>query len=104
MALQHDVGGGTDPAGATTATSVEAASTPGFSAIRVQQGFQRLCAMSGVVCPLLFFGGLLSCGFLPPLRPGASAIQIAAHYQQHATGIRVRKFPITLDALIEHPS
>lgn len=88
MALKHDVGRVTDCEDGTTAMSVEAAGTSGSSAIRVQQTFQRLCAISGVVCPLLFFGGLLSCGFLPPLRPGASAIQIAAHYQQHATGIR----------------
>ena len=63
MALQHDVGGVTDREGGTTAMSVEAAGASGSSAIRVQQTFQRLCAISGVVCPLLFFGGLLFCGF-----------------------------------------
>jgi hypothetical protein len=53
-----------------------------------ERTFQRLCAISGIVCPLLFFGGLMLCRFLPPLRPGASATEIAMHYQQHATGIR----------------
>lgn len=54
-----------------------------------QMTFQRLCAIAGVVCPLLFFGAFLAAGFIPPLAPSASAAEIAAHYQSHATGIRL---------------
>jgi hypothetical protein len=54
-----------------------------------QMTFQRLCAIAGVICPLLFFGAFVAAGFIPPLAPSASAAQIAAHYQSHATGIRL---------------
>lgn len=54
-----------------------------------QMTFQRLCAIAGVICPLLFFGAFIAAGFIPPLAPSASAAQIAAHYQSHATGIRL---------------
>lgn len=87
MALQHDVDRETAGADAM-AKSTEAGRISRSSTTGVQRTFQRACAFSGIVCPLLFFGGLLSCRFLPPLRPSASAIEIAAHYQQHATGIR----------------
>jgi hypothetical protein len=88
MALRHDVDRETARAGEVTVKSGDAGSSSSSSTNGVQETFQRLCALSGVVCPLLFFGGLLLCAFLPPLRPGASAIEIALHYQQHATGIR----------------
>jgi len=54
-----------------------------------QMTFQRLCAIAGVICPLLFFGAFLAAGFIPPLAPSASAAEIAAHYQSHANGIRL---------------
>ena len=54
-----------------------------------QMTFQRICAISGIVCPLLFFLALLVGGLLPPLMPGASATEISSHYQQHANGIRL---------------
>jgi hypothetical protein len=85
MALQHDFGH------ETVRDAGESVSAPGISGsltTGAQRTFQRACAFSGIICPLLFFGGLLLSGFLPPLRPGASALEIAAHYQQHATGIR----------------
>ncbi|MCV7412562.1 hypothetical protein AWC05_18250 [Mycobacterium florentinum] len=88
MAVQHDLGHETVREMAKSASSGDPLSASGLSATGVQRTFQRVCALSGIVCPLLFFGGLLLCAFLPPLRPGASAIEIAAHYQQHATGIR----------------
>jgi hypothetical protein len=88
MALQHDFGHETFREPSESATAIDALGTTGPPATGAEKIFQRACAISGVVCPLLFFGGLLLCGFLPPLRPGASALQIAMHYQQHATGIR----------------
>jgi hypothetical protein len=56
--------------------------------MNAQMTFQRICALSGIVCLLLFFGGFVAAGFLPPLAPSSSAGEIAAHYQDHATGIR----------------
>jgi hypothetical protein len=53
-----------------------------------QMTFQRICAASGIICLLLFLGGLVAAGFLPPLSPGMSAAQVAAHYQGHTAGIR----------------
>ena len=45
-----------------------------------QMTFQRVCAVAGLICPLLFFGAFIAAGFIPPLAPSASAAQIAAHY------------------------
>ena len=57
--------------------------------MNAQATFQRICAYSGIVCVLLFFGGFVAAGFLPPLSPSMSAAQIAAHYQAHTAGIRL---------------
>jgi hypothetical protein len=57
--------------------------------MNAQTTFQRICAYSGIVCVLLFFGGFVAAGFLPPLSPGMSAAQVAAHYQTHTAGIRL---------------
>ena len=56
--------------------------------MNAQATFQRICAYSGIICVLLFLGGLVAAGFLPPLSPSMSAAQVAAHYQAHTTGIR----------------
>ncbi|BBY25819.1 hypothetical protein [Mycobacterium stomatepiae] len=88
MALQHDFGHETVRAARKSASVAEPLNASVVSGFGAQRTFQRACAFSGIICPLLFFGGLMLSGFLPPLRPGASAIEIAAHYQQHATGIR----------------
>jgi hypothetical protein len=56
--------------------------------MNAQATFQRICAYSGIACLLLFFGGFVAAGFLPPLSPGMSATQVAAHYQTHTAGIR----------------
>lgn len=64
-----------------------------------QMMFQRLCALSGIVCPLLFFLGLLVAGFLPPMSPALSADQVAAFYQEHVTGIRVGAALIFLSSI-----
>jgi hypothetical protein len=56
--------------------------------MNAQMTFQRICAFGGIVCLLLFFGGFVAAGFLPPLAPDASAAEIAAHYRDHTRGIR----------------
>lgn len=57
--------------------------------MKPQMTFQRVCAVAGVICPLLFFGAFVAAGFIPPLAPSASAAEIATHYRSHATGIRL---------------
>jgi hypothetical protein len=57
--------------------------------VNPQMMFQRICAVGGIVCPVLFFLALVVGGLLPPLMPGASAADVAGHYQQHANGIRL---------------
>ena len=54
-----------------------------------QMAFQRVCAWSGIICVSMFFGAFALAGFIPPLSPNASAIEIAAHYRSHLGGIRV---------------
>lgn len=54
-----------------------------------QMAFQRACAISGITCPLLFFGAFVAAGFIPPLAPSSSAAAIAGHYRDHAAGIRL---------------
>ena len=57
--------------------------------MNAQATFQRICALSGIICVLLFFGGFVAASFLPPLSPAMSAAEIAAHYRTHTTGIRL---------------
>lgn len=54
-----------------------------------QMTFQRVCAWGGIVCLAFFFGAFVAGGFIPPLKPHAPAQEIAAHYQDHTTGIRI---------------
>ena len=54
-----------------------------------QMTYQRFCAWAGIVCVTLFFGAFALAGFIPPLKPSMSAEEIASHYQDHTTGIRV---------------
>lgn len=53
-----------------------------------QMTFQRVCAWSGVICVTLFFAAFFMAGFVPPMSPSLSMEQVAAHYQEHTTGIR----------------
>lgn len=53
-----------------------------------QEAFQKFCAWSGTICVVLFFGAFAFAGFIPPLSPSLSPEQVAAHYQEHAAGIR----------------
>ena len=57
--------------------------------VKPQMTFQRICAISGIICPLLFFGAFIAAGFVPPLAPSSSVSEIAGYYQQHANGIRL---------------
>lgn len=57
--------------------------------MNAQMAFQRFCAFSGIICLLLFFGGFVAAGFIPPLSPGMSAAQVVAHYQANTAGIRL---------------
>lgn len=50
--------------------------------------FEIVCAWSGTICMLLFFAGLVLSDFIPPLSPSLTADQVAAHYREHASGIR----------------
>ena len=57
--------------------------------MKAQMTFQRVCALGGVVCVVLFFLGLLIAGFLPPMAPTLSAEQVSAYYTEHANAIRL---------------
>jgi hypothetical protein len=67
--------------------------------MNAQMTFQRICAASGIICPVLFFLGLLAAGFLPPLAPGLLAAEVAAYYQAHTTGIRIGAALIFLSSM-----
>lgn len=54
-----------------------------------QMTLQRICAWSGVICVTLFFVAFAMAGFIPPMSPSLSAEQVAAHYREHTTGIRI---------------
>jgi hypothetical protein len=49
---------------------------------------QRLCTWGGLLGVVLFFLGFAFSGFIPPPSPSLTQEAVAAHYQQHATGIR----------------
>jgi hypothetical protein len=51
--------------------------------------FQRACAWSGIACITLFTLAFVIAGFIPPLSPSLSPDEVAAHYRDHATGIRI---------------
>lgn len=54
-----------------------------------QQTFQRFCAWSGILCFFFFFAAFGFAHFIPPLSPSLSPDEVARHYQEHTTGIRV---------------
>ena len=54
-----------------------------------QMNYQKFCAWSGVICVTLFFVAFGLAGFIPPLSPSLTPEQVAAHYQENTTGIRI---------------
>lgn len=54
-----------------------------------QMTFEKVCAWGGISCVVLFFAAFVLAGFIPPLSPSLSAEQVAAHYQEHTSGIRI---------------
>jgi hypothetical protein len=54
-----------------------------------QNHWQRFCVWSGIITPLLFFVAFAAGHWVPPLSPSVSATDIAAHYREHTTGIRI---------------
>ena len=51
--------------------------------------FQRLCAWSGIVLMLMFFGAFLYAHFLPPPGPYLTQDEVVAIYQRDANDIRI---------------
>jgi hypothetical protein len=45
------------------------------------------CAISDLICPLLFYGAFIAAGFVPPPTPSLSPAEVVAHYRDHAPGI-----------------
>ena len=65
---------------------------------------QILCALCGILCPLIFFGGLWpAAGFFPPPPPLEGAADIAAYYQAHTNGIRLGALLIMISAAFYIP-
>lgn len=53
-----------------------------------QNGFERMCAWSGIICVICFFIAFCFSGFIPPLSPSLTAEQVASHYREHYVGVR----------------
>lgn len=64
---------------------------------------QIKCAWLGIICPLLFFGGLMTAGFFPPMRPMQSAQEVAAIYRQNTVGIRLGALIMMISAAFYLP-
>lgn len=47
------------------------------------------CALCGLISGGLVFAGLISSGFLPPIRPWWPAEQVSEHYETHLVGMHV---------------
>jgi hypothetical protein len=54
---------------------------------------------SGVLCPVLFFLAFFIAGFVPPLPAGDSAQEIASHYQDNTTSVRVAGVAMLLSSM-----
>jgi hypothetical protein len=55
----------------------------------IHAGMQRLCAWSGVVGVLFFFGAFVVALFIPPPGPSMTQQEVVSMYLEHATLIRV---------------
>ena len=54
-----------------------------------QKLFVKACIWSGLITPAFFFIAFVLGHWIPPLSAALSAGQIASHYREHTTGIRV---------------
>lgn len=54
-----------------------------------QKLFVKACIWSGLITPAFFFIAFVLGHWIPPLSAALSAGQIASHYREHSTGIRV---------------
>lgn len=68
-----------------------------------QHAFQRIAAVSGVVCVVMFFAAFALGGFVPPISPSLSADQVAAHYRAHADGIRIGGLVMMIGSMLYVP-
>ena len=57
--------------------------------VNIHAGYQRVCAWSGAICVILFFGAFVVAEWIPPMAPSMTADAVAAFYQQHTIGIRI---------------
>ncbi|MFE2996931.1 hypothetical protein ACFXG4_18185 [Nocardia sp. NPDC059246] len=64
-----------------------------------QMTFQRICAWTGIVCPLVFFGGLVVAGMFPPMLPSQTTAEVVAHYRDHANGVRAGAAMVMLSSM-----
>ncbi|MEM8660918.1 MAG: hypothetical protein AAGF35_08545 [Pseudomonadota bacterium] len=55
----------------------------------MNQTIQKICIWSGPVFGVVMLGCLFSLGFIPPLPAAMDATQVANHYEEHRTLIRV---------------
>ncbi|MFE3056928.1 hypothetical protein [Nocardia sp. NPDC059239] len=64
-----------------------------------QMTFQRICAWTGIVCPLVFFAGLVVAGMFPPMLPSQTTAEVVAHYRDHANGVRAGAAMVMLSSM-----
>lgn len=64
---------------------------------------QKICAWAGAIGVVLFFGGLLVAGFIPPPSPSLTMNEVVAHYQTHANSIRFGMVLVLLSGTLFGP-
>ena len=69
----------------------------------MNKGLQKLSAWSGFVAMAVFFAGLLTMGFFPPLSPNLTPEQVALIYQTHSFEIRLGGLMIVISAMFAGP-
>lgn len=67
------------------------------------KNLQYACAGSGILSLVVFFTGMASAGFIPPLSPNLTAEQTTKHYKDHLTGVRVAVIFMMLTGMLYLP-
>jgi hypothetical protein len=62
---------------------------------------QRICLWSGPLFVAVFFGGILSAGWLPPVSPNQSAAKVAAMYADDTDRIRIGAVLIGMSSVFQ---